>query len=231
VNAGVAALSARPWQYLVLRADPEPWREVDSLLVVAEMYTMLQAGGFESRFSDIRLRKLLGDRLFDWMRPQGGPWDATLDGVTPAIVALPTAEDIDLRKTAAVKPQTSASYQSSAASADQASEPTELYLGSNNWAVSGLRTTDGRAILADDMHLGLSAPGIWFRAQMTFNQNGKPLRAVGMTLPGVPQITAGSNGHIAWGYTNNYGQFFDWVALPRDVIVETEHNTFSSGIF
>jgi penicillin amidase len=216
VNAGVAALSARPWQYLVLRADPEPWREVDSLLVVAEMYTMLQAGGFESRFSDIRLRKLLGDRLFDWMRPQGGPWDATLDGVTPAIVALPTAEDIDLRKTAAVKPQTSASYKSSAASADQASEPTELYLGSNNWAVSGLRTTDGRAILADDMHLGLSAPGIWFRAQMTFNQNGKPLRAVGMTLPGVPQITAGSNGHIAWGYTNNYGQFFDWVALPKN---------------
>lgn len=215
VNAGVAALGARPWQYLVLRAEPEPWREEDSLLVVAEMYTMLQAGGFESRFSDIRLRKLLGDRLFEWMRPQGGPWDATLDGITPTMAVMPTADDIDLRKTVAAKPQVSASSQYYPALPADGAEPTESYLGSNNWAVSGLRTADGRAILADDMHLGFSTPGIWFRAQMTFNQNGKPLRAVGMTLPGVPQITAGSNGHIAWGFTNNYGQFFDWVVLPK----------------
>ncbi len=218
VNAGVAALGARPWQYLVLRADPAPWREEDSLLVVAEMYSMLQAGGFESRYADIRLRKLLGDKLFDWMRPQGGPWDATLDGVTLASAALPTADDIDLRKVSAAKPQMSASSQTSSVSPSataQPAEPIDAYLGSNNWAVSGLRTADGRAILADDMHLGLSTPGIWFRAQMTFNQNGKPLRVVGMTLPGVPQITAGSNGHIAWGFTNNYGQFFDWVVLPK----------------
>ncbi len=219
VNAGVAALGARPWQYLVLRADPAPWREEDSLLVVAEMYVMLQAGGFESRFTDIRLRKMLGDTLFNWLRPQGGPWDATLDGITPTIAPLPTADDIDLRKAAAAKPQVSASSQTSSetpSATAESAQPIEHYLGSNNWAVSGLRTADGRAILADDMHLGLSAPGIWFRAQMTFNQNGKPLRVVGMTLPGVPQITAGSNGHIAWGFTNNYGQFFDWVALPKN---------------
>ncbi len=213
VNAGVAALAARPWQYLVLRADPAQWREEDSLLVVAEMYTMLQAGGFESRFTDIRLRKLLGDQLFGWLRPQGGPWDATLDGVIPAMAALPTAGDINLRTgKAAAKPAVSANVQIQSVPRNEAAE---TYLGSNNWAVSGLRTADGRAILANDMHLGLSAPGIWFRAQLTFNQNGKPLRVVGMTLPGVPQITAGSNGHIAWGYTNNYGQFFDWVALPK----------------
>ncbi|MCA3034455.1 MAG: penicillin acylase family protein, partial [Rhodocyclaceae bacterium] len=147
VNAGVAALGARPWQYLVLRGEPEPWREEDSLLVVAEMYTMLQAGGFESRFSDIRLRKLLGDRLFEWMRPQGGPWDATLDGITPTMAVMPTADDIDLRKTVVAKPQVSASTQYYPALPADGAEPTESYLGSNNWAVSGLRTADGRAIL------------------------------------------------------------------------------------
>jgi penicillin amidase len=214
VNAGVAALAAKPWQYLVLRADPAPWREEDSLLVVAEMYTMLQADGVESRFADIRLRRLLGDKLFDWLRPQGGPWDATLDGITPTMPAMPTADDIDLRKASTATPLVSASMQRQSPAPD--SDRAEIYLGSNNWAVSGMRTADGRAILADDMHLGLSAPGIWFRAQMTFNQNGKPLRVVGMTLPGVPQVTAGSNGHIAWGYTNNYGQFFDWVVLPKN---------------
>ncbi|MBC7624187.1 MAG: penicillin acylase family protein [Aeromicrobium sp.] len=225
VNAGVAALGARPWQYLVLRAEPTPWREEDSLLVVAEMYSMLQAGGVESRFTDIRLRKRLGDKLFDWMRPQGGPWDATLDAFTPPMAALPTADDIDLRRVRSAQSVKSVKYGKAASLPPvSAHVPTQMvapgevadqYLGSNNWAVSGLRTADGRAILADDMHLGLSAPGIWFRAQMTFNQNGKPLRVVGMTLPGVPQITAGSNGHIAWGYTNNYGQFFDWVSLPK----------------
>ena len=47
VNAGIASLSSRPWQYFLLRTRPEPWREVDSLLVVSEMYFMLQARGFE----------------------------------------------------------------------------------------------------------------------------------------------------------------------------------------
>jgi penicillin G amidase len=208
VNAGLAALSARPWQYLVLRAEPAPWRAEDSLLVLAEMYTMLQQGGFESRFNDIRLRKLLGDKVFEWMRPQGGPWDAPLDGVALTATAMPTPADIDTRKTPA--PPT----QSARADFEHAID-VEQYIGSNNWAVDGTRTADGRAILANDMHLGLTAPGIWFRAQLAFKHRDEDLRVVGVTLPGMPQVVVGSNGHVAWGFTNNYGQFFDWVALPK----------------
>ncbi len=213
VNAGVAALGARAWQYLVLRTLPEPWRAEDSLLVIAEMYTMLQSGGIESRFTDIRLRTLLGDKLFDWMRPQGGPWDATLDGITPPLASLPTSNDINTRMVAPNSGQRIAHRAPSPATLYD--HDAEQFPGSNNWAVSGARTADGRAILADDMHLSFGVPGIWFRAQLTFRHGDKTIRAVGLTLPGIPQIAAGSNGHIAWGFTNNYGQFFDWVALPK----------------
>ncbi|MEP7157212.1 MAG: penicillin acylase family protein, partial [Betaproteobacteria bacterium] len=74
VNAGLAALSVRPWQYLLLRAEPEPWREVDSLLVVSEMYFMLQSRSIEERFNEIELRKRIGDKVFDWVKPLGGEW-------------------------------------------------------------------------------------------------------------------------------------------------------------
>ena len=87
--------------------------------------------------------------------------------------------------------------------------------GSNNWAVGGSRTAHGGAILADDMHLGLGVPGIWFRAQMTIGSGDKIRRVAGVTLPGVPSMVVGSNGDVAWGFTNSYGQWFDWVAVPK----------------
>lgn len=212
VNAGVAALGARPWQYLVLRSEPQPWQPVDSLLVLSEMYFMLQSGGFESRFADIRLRALLGNTLFDWMRPTGGAWDATLDGVVPAFPAMPGPEAIDTRK--ATEPKVPA-VASRTTILGIAATDLEALPGSNNWAVSGARTADGRAILADDMHLGLNVPGIWFRAEMRFKHAGREVHVAGVTLPGIPQVAAGSNGSIAWGFTNSYGQWFDWVAVPK----------------
>ena len=88
VNNGLNAFPIRPWQYLLLRCQPEAWREVDSLLVLAEMYFMLQNNSIDKRFSEIQLRKMLGDRAFDWLQPLGGEWDAALDGsiVAPVVV-------------------------------------------------------------------------------------------------------------------------------------------------
>jgi penicillin G amidase len=206
VNAGLTSLAVRPWQYLILRVAPEAWRAEDSLLVIAEMYFMLQSGGIDSRYADIRLRQGLGDTLFEWMRPNGGTWDATLDGVVPASPVMPSTSVINTRTTS--KPTTVAW---------QAAEnfTSELLPGSNNWAVGRSRTADGRAILACDMHLGLTTPGIWYRAQLNVVHEGKSWRIAGLTLPGVPQMVAGSNGEIAWGYTNSYGQWFDWVGIPK----------------
>jgi penicillin amidase len=74
-----------------------------------------------------------------------------------------------------------------------------VFHGSNNWAVSGKKSTTGKPILANDMHLGLFAPGIWYQVHQVIN--GK-LNVTGLAIPGEPFVVAGHNDHIAWGMTN-----------------------------
>lgn len=221
VNAGLNALSARPWQYLLLRTDPEPWREVDSLLVIAEMYYMLQSRGFEDRFNEALLRQQIGDALFDWLKPEGGEWDAALDGSVVATSSLPTEAMLNVRKSAAP-----------IQNADVMSQPfpTEIAVGSNNWAVGGALTSHGGAILADDMHLGLGVPNIWFRVQFDIGEAGAVRRIVGASLPGGPSIVVGSNGNIAWGFTNGYGQWFDWVPIAKGTALAESVKTIRETI-
>lgn len=206
VNAGLAALTVRPWQYLVLQIEPEPWREVDSLLVIAEMYYMLQSRGFEDRLNEALLRRQIGDPLFDWFNPSGGNWDAALDGSVIATRPLPSASMLNTRKGIAATQNAGLSPSRS---------NTELSVGSNNWAVGGALSSHGGAILADDMHLGLGVPNIWFRAQFNIGEGAAIRRIVGATLPGGPSMVVGSNGKIAWGFTNGYGQWFDWVEIAQ----------------
>src|SRR5262249_54033174 len=71
-------------------------------------------------------------------------------------------------------------------------------LGSNNWVVSGERTQSGKPLLANDPHLGLTAPPVWYFAQLSTPQ----ANVIGATLPGVPGVILGHNGRIAWGFTN-----------------------------
>ena len=224
VNAGVAQLGATPWQYLLLRAEPRRWEPVDSLLVISEMFWMLQGGGLDAGLDRARLRERVGDARFDWLEPRGGRWDAPLDASTAAPLLLPGADLIDLRAAnVPAQPASDASKVDASRTPDGATvvvdasdvaSPHEPVIGSNNWAVAGTRSVDGRALLADDMHLGLSAPGIWFRAQLEIGQGAQAVRAQGVSLPGLPAIVAGSNGRVAWGFTNAYGQWFDWIELP-----------------
>jgi penicillin amidase len=210
VNAGLAQLQLRPWQYLLLSTEPQAWNAVDSLLVVSEMYFMLQGNSFEAGFERALLRERAGDALFDWLNPRGGSWDAALDGSQLPPAPLPTLQQLDLRGKPPVK--------SVAASVGMEPEPV---LGSNNWAVAGSRSDHGGAILADDMHLGLSVPSIWLRAQLQLGTGPQALRAAGLSLPGLPALVVGSNGHIAWGFTNAYGQWFDWIEVPADAKLST----------
>lgn len=75
----------------------------------------------------------------------------------------------------------------------------QVFSGSNNWAVSGNRSITGKPLLANDMHLGLFSPGIWY--QMHQVVDGK-LNVTGVVLPGQPFVIAGHNENIAWGMTN-----------------------------
>lgn len=105
----------------------------------------------------------------------------------------------------------------------------DFVIGSNNWAVGSQVGRDAKAILASDMHLGLQVPTIWYRALMhgptiatganadsgrdnSITEEPKR-RVVGVTLPGTPVLIEGSNGSVAWGFTNSYGDYGDIVEL------------------
>jgi len=80
--------------------------------------------------------------------------------------------------------------------------------------VDGRRSAHGGALLADDMHLGLRVPNTWYRAALSWTDEGGAARRLdGVTLPGVPAVVAGSNGRVAWGFTNSYADVQDLVVL------------------
>ena len=103
--------------------------------------------------------------------------------------------------------------------------------GSNNWAVAGSRAADGGALVANDMHLGLRVPNIWYRVRLVVDGGAD---VTGVSLPGVPAIIAGSNGHVAWGFTNSYGDFQDLVRLqpgsaPGTYLADSGPRAFEVG--
>lgn len=75
----------------------------------------------------------------------------------------------------------------------------QVFNGSNNWAVSGLKTENGFPLLANDMHLGLMAPGVWYQMHQMVEGG---LNVTGVVLPGQPFVVCGHNSDIAWGMTN-----------------------------
>jgi penicillin G amidase len=225
VNSGITSLSTTPWQYTLLRTTPQSWAEVDSMLVMCEMFYMLQAKSFEDAFVNAQLREKMGDTLFAWMKPLGGTWDAAMDGSVIAPVAMPDASLLNVRLS---KTPTTVSQNASSFGFSPLSTSGENSVGSNAWAVDGTLTKTGAGMLANDMHLGFSVPNIWFRAEFLIGDSvAKPgiKKIVGVTLPGVPALVAGSNGHIAWGFTNSYGKWFDWVPVPKDEPVTTKRET------
>ncbi len=250
VNTGLHALTLRPWPYLLLRAEPQDWTPVDSLLVISEMYFMLQSGSIEAGLERALLRERAGDTLFDWLHPRGGRWDAPLDGSTVPEPPMPTAGQFDLRQPARAADSAPSAGAAQRLALDSRRQDVSFLdldgpraldeapvIGSNQWAVAGTRSTHGGAILADDMHLGLGVPSLWFRAQFHIGPADRArmdnapagaevrLRAAGVTLPGLPALIVGSNGRVAWGFTNAYGQWFDWVPVPEKATVVSVDET------
>jgi penicillin G amidase len=74
-------------------------------------------------------------------------------------------------------------------------------VGSNNWVVAGTHTASGKPLLANDPHLKITAPALWYLARIEVTgANG--FKAAGATMPGLPMVVLGQNEHIAWGFTN-----------------------------
>ncbi len=222
VNSGLAALHKPPFEYLALRAQPRLWQAEDSVLVVMAMFFDLQdsAGVHESTLGV--MHDTLPAPLFDFLTPRGSEWDAPLVGGPLAAPPIPGPEVIDLRRQPAPAPPHAAALAAPARFAaatrlDREEDGAALVPGSNNWAVAGTHTADGHALLANDMHLALRVPSTWFRLSLAWPQeNGAERRVTGVSLPGVPSMVVGSNGQVAWGFTNTQGDWSDLVVLEVD---------------
>ena len=203
VNTGLESLGAHPFEYLLLTAEPAPWRAEDVLLTVYAMYFELndETGGRDSMRGLID--DLLGPRMLEFLAPDGTEWDAPVVGPAFATPDIPGPEVLDLRQRPAVARRRAGPSRRSPVSA----------AGSNSWALAGRHTSHGGSLLANDMHLGHAVPNIWYRASLVYQETAGERRMTGVSLPGTPIVIAGSNGHVAWGFTNTYGDWEDLVIL------------------
>jgi len=218
VNAGLASLRSRPWEYWLFRSVPAQWRPEDTVLVSHAMWWDLQYSALQREI----LRQQINARMrgpeceggwkcsLTFLYPVGTEWDAPNAAVGvvnagPGVVAIPPPEILDVRGAAA---------RGAPAAFVPLGASWERGIGSNNWAVAGRLTTTGAALIANDMHLRARVPAVWYRARLrvkgTDTQPAVDLN--GVTLPGAPVLVAGSNGHIAWGFTNSYG---NWLHVEK----------------
>jgi penicillin amidase len=235
VNSGLGA-AAVPFEYRLLRQDPESWRAEDSLLVILSMFATLQDtdGSYESTLGT--MSAVLPAPVFDFLAPRGSEWDAPIVGDTFVMSPVPGPEVYDLRERRRGKPprptplipgpsnQNQTGTRLSWRVGDgptawnpgpwdaQSSQRGEAAVGSNSFAVAGTLTPDGGALVATDMHLGIRVPNTWYRAALEWPDH----RLIGITLPGVPALVVGSNTHIAWGFTNTYADWSDLILLDTD---------------
>jgi penicillin amidase len=208
VNDGLQALGAKPFEYALTGTEARPWSPADSLLVIWAMYIDLQNNQEPRELARGWLRANSTPEQLAFLLPEASRWDATLDGAAPAALAE-----------APVPAQAPAWW------GPAADKPLQLAgaafvdsVGSNNYAVAGSRSASGAAIVSDDMHLGLQLPNIWYRLALRFpDPKGGQRRLAGVTLPGAPpSIIVGSNGLVAWAFTNSYADLVDLVTLDTD---------------
>ncbi|MGC9397222.1 MAG: penicillin acylase family protein [Anaerolineae bacterium] len=188
--AGVNAFIAQghmPVEFAILRYKPEPWVIADSLAWV-EMMAWTLCADWRSEVRRMRLTERLGVERVAELMPEYLPhWPRVVpSGVPYSVLADVTAE--------AVRSQTASPQSAASLSA------TDAGWGSNNWVIGGSRTTTGRPILANDMHLQMSIPAIWYENHLTDGA----LNVTGVTFPGVPGVVSGHNGHVAWGFTDGF---------------------------
>ena len=201
VNAGLESLGTWPFEYLLLRTRPQRWEPEDSLLVAYNMFLELNDDRANGDARRGLAHQVLPQGVFDFLYPDGTNWDAPMEGRPRPAMKLPPATQLKAVEVGASSPGSAFTETSE-----------DFTPGSNNWAVAGALTDSGRAIVANDMHLGITTPNVFYRARLVVNGD-TPRDLNGVTLPGVPLLVAGSNGQVAWGNTNSNGDWTDAVII------------------
>ncbi|MFO7915303.1 MAG: penicillin acylase family protein, partial [Candidatus Krumholzibacteriales bacterium] len=203
VNSGMDDLKVRPFEYLILRRKPEPWLAEDTILTIYTMFLDLSLFTYRFEYSCSLADELLPAPLADYLLTRAARWDAPLRDGPPYPSPVPDSTMVDLRKWETAECSTGKSIFTKSSGTP----------GSNNWAVAGKLTSHGGALLANDMHLSHGIPNIWYRARISWNDDDSGRSLTGVTLPGIPTLITGSNGDIAWGFTNSYVDAADLVRL------------------
>jgi len=197
VNHYISSLSdARlPLEYKLLGYRPEAWSPYKTVLLLKYMADML-VGDKDLEFTN--LRQIIGA---DWMERLFPDFPFENDPVIEA------SQKWQFKPLPVSKPE-NIIYPDSALLVDPIPAP-EPGVGSNNWAVSGKKTRSGYPILANDPHLSLNMPSLWYAMQLS-----TPKYSVkGATLPGALGVISGFNESIAWGVTNATRDLRDWYAI------------------
>jgi penicillin amidase len=206
VNAGLADLHSRPPEYWLLGARPDAWRPEDTLLVVLGFYTRLSNNDVYERPQGV-LHAALPEALYEFLTPSTSRFDRPLVGAESdptagyVPVPIPGPEVVDLRTRSAP----------SRGPARRVAPPL-LVPASNQWALSARRGARGGALLANDPHLELRLPNVFYRCELEW-----PDDAVrGVSIPGVPGVLLGATSKLAWGATVSNADQADWVVVDVD---------------
>lgn len=201
VNQAMKDAVLWPLEFTVLGYSPEPWRPEDSILV-ALCLADLSYSIDEERTASI-MRAALPETVVDFLTPDADCYNESMAPRAPDRCApgnLPARDLAELVRTAG-------EFNGGATASRSRGAP----LGSNGWVVGARKTHDGRSILANDMHLPLDAPNIWYLADLSYDK----WRVEGLTLPGLPVVVSGTNGAVAWGMTSVEGDFADLIRIRR----------------
>lgn len=178
-----------PYEFKLLQHKPEPWTVEKTILVSVLM-------GYLSRsFDDVDFARL--QQLFS---------DDDLAELYPSFAKIPfpiipEQNQTPSRRLASPTSQGTNRYSASLTDYDVGVVPCRSQVeafGSNNWVVAGAKTVTGKPMLANDPHLTLELPSIWYEAHL----NCPEMNVYGVTLIGAPLVIIGFNEHLAWGMTN-----------------------------
>ncbi len=182
INGCLESISGRlPVEFGLLGFQPRPW-EVADILIWPKVMALNLASNWSSELFHAHVVAALGVERAETIAPHY-PGEAAITIPRGAIYTTHLGDDDALRL---------------AAEAGLFTGDTGAPQGSNAWAVAGSRTTTGRPLLANDPHLGLGLPGIWYAAHL----DGGDFQVAGATFPGTCGVVIGHNRHIAWGVTN-----------------------------
>ncbi|MBL4617940.1 MAG: penicillin acylase family protein [Robiginitomaculum sp.] len=198
VNSIIAAKGyVPPPEYTLLMTRPEPWRAQDSAAVLKMMAFGLSGDALQ----EPKLAKLLEiigkEKAAQFLAPYPDDAPVTLSENDLGLSqdSMPVTDEPDYSAVGGEPPK-----------------------GSNNWVVSGGLTASGKPLLANDPHLLLSTPGVWYFARMQMHD----AMMLGATIPGTPFVTLGRNATAAWGFTNTGPDTSDLFVYDKSDVVTTD---------